>query len=59
MRKKAVRALSSTSRNYQPALDETVKHLPLSITGDKKYDAADMESVDGLIQALKDHNAAA
>ena len=55
-RKKAIRALSSMSRNYQPALDESVKSLPSSITGDGQYDAADMDSVDALIQALRDHH---
>ncbi|KAL1303969.1 hypothetical protein AAFC00_000416 [Neodothiora populina] len=59
VRKKATRVLSSTSRNYQPALDETVKHLPSEITGNEKYDAGDMESVDKLIQALRDYNAKA
>lgn len=59
VRKKAIRVLSSTSRNYQPALDETVKSLPSSITGDRKYNAEDMDSVDQLIQALRDYNSKA
>lgn len=57
VRKKAIRALSSTVRNYQPALDEAVKCLPSSVTGDKSYDAGDMDSVDSVIQAVRDHQA--
>jgi len=56
VRKKAIRVLSSTARNYQPALDEGVKSLPKEITGEGSYDAGDMDSVDKLIQAVRDYN---
>lgn len=55
VRKRAIRVLSSEIRNYQAALDEAVKHLPTEVTGVGNFDAADMESVDGLIQALRDY----
>lgn len=55
VRKKAIRVLSSEIRNYQPGLDEAVKHLPAEIIGVANFDAGDMESVDGLIQSLRDH----
>jgi len=54
-RKKAVNALSSEVRNYQPALDELEKSLPESVWKRKGLEAGDMDSVDEVIQALRDH----
>lgn len=54
-RKKAVYALSSTVRNYQPALEALVAQLPAEFRGEDKLDAADMEAVDQLIDRLREH----
>ncbi|KAI9832494.1 MAG: hypothetical protein M1819_004283 [Sarea resinae] len=57
VRRKAVYALSSATRNYQPALDSAVTHLPTDIVGEAKADAGDMENVDGIMQRLRDRSA--
>ena len=57
-RKKAVYAISSSVRNYQPALDELVKHLPDGYPHDK-VDAGDMEAIDGIMDKLRAHPASA
>src|SRR5262245_51625894 len=44
-RKKSVYALSSATRNYQPALNELIKYLPEDY-GFGQTDASDMEAVD-------------
>jgi len=54
-RKKAVYALSSTVRNYQPALEALVAQLPAELRGEDKLDAADMEAVDQLIDRLREY----
>lgn len=53
-RKKSVYALSSATRNYQPALNELVKHLPEDY-GFGQTDAADMEAVDSIMDKLRSH----
>lgn len=53
-RKKAVYALSSAVRNYQPAMNEVVKHLPDGYPRDK-VDAGDMEAVDTVMDKLRAH----
>lgn len=53
-RKKAVYALSSAVRNYQPAMNELVKSLPEGYPRDKA-DATDMESVDSVMERLRSH----
>lgn len=53
-RKKAIYALSSAVRNYQPAMNEVVKHLPDEYPRDK-IDAGDMDAVDSLMNKLKAH----
>lgn len=57
VRKKAIRAVSSCVRNYQPALDEAVKYLPKDVVGEGRYDAEDMDSVDVLVNALREKSA--
>ncbi|KAF2671936.1 putative Hsp70 nucleotide exchange factor [Microthyrium microscopicum] len=57
VRKKAILALSSCVRNYQPALDEALKSLPKEYRGGEEIDASDMEAIDGIIQALRDASA--
>ncbi|BDD61807.1 hsp70 nucleotide exchange factor fes1 [Monascus purpureus] len=59
VRKKAVYALSSAVRNYQPAMDETVRHLPEGYPRGEKIDAGDMDAVDSVIDKLRAHKAAA
>ncbi|CAI7677785.1 Hsp70 nucleotide exchange factor fes1 [Penicillium manginii] len=53
-RKKAVYALSSAVRNYQPAMNELSKSLPEGYPTDK-IDAADMEAVDVVTDKLRAH----
>lgn len=52
-RKKAAGALSSEVRNYQPAADELVKHMPEDLWIRGKVDASDMEAVDVLIDVVR------
>lgn len=53
VRKKAIRALSCASRNFQPGLDTVVNHVPSQFKPKDKLDAADMSSVDTLIDQLR------
>lgn len=53
-RKKAVYAISSAVRNYQPAMDELVKYLPDGYPRGK-VDAGDMEAADGIMDKLRSH----
>ena len=53
VRKKAVRALSCASRNFQPGLDAVVGSVPDSFKPSSKLDAGDMDSVDVLINQLR------
>jgi hypothetical protein len=58
VRKKAVTALSSEVRNFQPGLDELHKYVPKELwAGRNGVDAGDMEAVDEVIQKLRDHAA--
>lgn len=54
VKKKAVTALSSSVRNFQPALDEAVSHVPVDFKPSGQLDANDMESVDVLINKLRE-----
>ena len=54
IRRKALYALSSEMRNYQPATDEAVKALPEKLRTGRPTDAADMEAVDQLIASLRE-----
>ncbi|KAJ6024560.1 Hsp70 nucleotide exchange factor fes1 [Penicillium herquei] len=53
-RKKAVYAISSAVRNYQPSLNELIKHLPEGYPTEK-VDAGDMEAVDTIMDKLRAH----
>lgn len=53
-RKKAIFALSSSVRNFQPGLDATVSHMPDDFKPSDTLDANDMESVDSLINKLRE-----
>jgi len=54
-RKKAIYALSSFVRNFQPGLDATISHMPADMKPGGKLDANDMESVDRLIGPLREN----
>lgn len=53
VRRKAIYALSSGIRNYQPGLDAAVEALPQDMKPSASQDAGDMEAVDGIIQRLR------
>lgn len=58
VRRKAIYALSSEIRNYQPGLDATLRTLPEEILVktrgmEQKFDAGNMETVDLIIDELK------
>lgn len=54
VRRKAVYAISSAVRNYQPALDELVKCLPEGYAIDSgKINAGDMDAVDVIMDRLR------
>jgi len=53
-RRKAVYALSSGVRNYQPGLDEAVKHLPSEIIGTDDLKADDMDAIDSIMTKLRE-----
>lgn len=54
VRKKAITALSSEVRNFQPGMDELAKALRMG----KGVDAADMEAVSEVIDGLRERSAA-
>lgn len=54
VRRKAIYALSSEIRNYQPAFEEAVKSLPEDVRPSEKVDAGDMEAVDQVMERLRD-----
>ena len=57
VRRKAIYALSSEVRNYQPGLDKAVKALPKEFAPEGAIDAADMEAVDRVIGQLREDSA--
>lgn len=54
VRRKAVYALSSACRNYQPAMDVLTEELGKTGRSGEKVDASDMEACDVLIGGLRD-----
>ncbi|KAL4877686.1 putative Hsp70 nucleotide exchange factor [Aspergillus karnatakaensis] len=54
VRKKAVYAISSSVRNYQPCMDELTKYLPEGYASGK-VDAGDMEAIDAIMDKLREH----
>lgn len=52
-RKKAVNALSSMARNYQPAMDRALQQIPAELKPQGALDAADMDEVDKFVQGLR------
>lgn len=54
VRRKAVYALSSSVRNYQPAMNEAVKNLPKDIVGQDQVSADDMDKIDAIMTKLRE-----
>ena len=54
VRRKAVYGLSSSIRNYQPAMNEAVKLLPKEIVGPDQVSATDMDVIDAIMAKLRD-----
>ena len=52
-RRKAIYALSSEVRNYQPGLDEAIKNLPKAIAPEGGVNATEMDAVDRIIEGLR------
>lgn len=59
VRRKAIYALSSAIRNYQPSLDAAVAELNAKGHSAEKVDAADMDAVDTIILPLREKAKAA
>lgn len=58
VRRKAIYALSSAVRNYQPAMDIAVEELAKSgLRSGEKVDATDMDAVDKVMDALRTRKA--
>ena len=53
IKKKAIYALSSEVRNYQPGINEAIKALPEALRPTGEVDAGDMDAIDGLIEKLR------
>lgn len=56
VRRKAIYALSSEIRNFQPGLDAALKTLPKGIAPEGAIDAGDMEAVDRVIEQLRQNS---
>lgn len=54
-RRKAVYALSSSVRNFQPGMNEALKVLPKNITGPDHISAADMDVIDAIMGKLREN----
>lgn len=54
VRRKAVYALSSSVRNYQPAMNEAVKSLPKDVVGADQVSADDMDKIDAIMAKLRE-----
>lgn len=57
VRRKAIYALSSGIRNFQPGLDAAVEALPQELRPSTKLDAGDMDAVDGVLEQLRKRSA--
>jgi hsp70-interacting protein len=55
VRKKAITALSSAVRNFQAGLDASLEQMPSQFKPEEKLDANDMDSVDLLINKLREN----
>ena len=57
VRRKAIYALSSAIRNFQPGLDEAARQLPKSIAPEGGIDASNMDAVDRIVEKLREDSA--
>ena len=57
VRRKAIYAISSEVRNYQPALDAAVESLPKNIVPEGGTDAGDMDAIDHITGKLREESA--
>ena len=57
VRRKAIYALSSEIRNFQPGLDAALKTLPKGIAPEGAINAGNMEAVDRVIEQLREDSA--
>ena len=57
VRRKAIRAISSSIRNFQPSAESMMTNLPDDLRASQKIDAGDMESVDEAMDKLRQHSA--
>ena len=57
VRRKAIYALSSEIRNFQPGLDAALKLLPKGVAPEGAIDAGDMAAVDRVIEQLRQDSA--
>ncbi|KAL9100277.1 MAG: hypothetical protein Q9163_004322 [Psora crenata] len=57
VRRKAIYALSSGVRNYQPGLDEAVRALPKVVVPKGGIDAGNMSAVDQIMEKLREDSA--
>lgn len=53
-RRKAVYALSSSIRNFQPGMNEALRTLPTNITGPDHVSASDMDVIDAMMAKLRE-----
>lgn len=54
VRRKAVYALSSSVRNFQPGMNEAMKVLPKNVTGPDHVNATDMDVIDAIMAKLRE-----
>ena len=54
VRRKAIYALSSEIRNFQPGLNEALKNLPDSGGPSENIDAGDMGLIDNMMEDLRE-----
>ena len=57
VRRKAIYALSSEIRNFQPGLDAALRTLPKGMAPEGAIDAGNMEAVDRVIEQLREDSA--
>lgn len=57
VRRKAILALSSGVRNYQPGLDSALKSLDKEYLPSETVDASDMEAIDTIMTKLRENSA--
>lgn len=57
VRRKAIYALSSEIRNFQPGLDAALRALPKGMAPEGAIDAGDMEAVDRVVEQLRGDSA--